>query len=124
MPLSTETETVNEMTDYDTLAKEMKESGNFWKAPEGKTVVVPLTEMSAPKKETINGKESMRCELKINVNGTEKIWGMTFGGSGSTYGKLVAIGQKHKTLVGVPIEIIRQGMDKENTKYIILDASK
>jgi len=110
--------------DYEKAMKDLKEGGNYWKAPEGETVIIPKTELSEPKDDTINGKTQKRSEMTIMVGDQEKIWGIAIGGKNSTYGKLVAIGQKHKTLIGIPIRIIRQGMDKDNTKYIILDASR
>jgi hypothetical protein len=95
MPLSTETETVNKM-DYETRLKELKEKSNYFKAKEGEQIVVPTTELDMPKEETINGKASMKADIKVRLqDNTEKIWSISVGGATSNYGKLMAIGQMH-----------------------------
>jgi len=116
---------VNNMTvDYEKMQKDIDNRGKFWKVPEGDTVIVPKSELGEPFEDKFKDKVVTKSNITVDAAGIEKTWSLTVGGKDSVYAKLVAIGMKHKTLIGIPIRVTRQGKDKDNTVYVIVDMSK
>lgn len=94
---------------------------NWLKFKEGETIVTVLNEMTPVyTKQFPSGSDNVR-DLEVETNGEKKTWSLKVGGKKSVYYKVLEIAARRGSLKGAKLRVMRQGKDKDNTTYIIMD---
>lgn len=114
--------------DYQNELKRLEEGGNYWKPAKKnaqfKVKALSELEPTEPYEQkhsdgSVESKEQV--QLKIEVEGSEKIWTMGKGATpASTYGQLVNLGAKFGQLTGKEFNVIVKSDGTKNDYTIVL----
>lgn len=114
---------------YENEAKEVQDGGDWIKLTVGVHKITVLSDFGPLVKKEINGDPVEQSEALVEYQGSRKKWQVNKGKSTkSLWGQLMVLGKHHKTLVGVPLDVIvKESKDKNgDTKkdYTILQCSE
>ena len=106
---------------YAAEQKKIEEGGQWVRFEEGETIVNIKSEMTPEyDKQFPSGTDRVR-DLDVEINGETKTWSLKVGGKKSVYYKVLEIATRRGSLKGAKIRVMRQGKDKDNTNYIIME---
>ena len=112
--------------DFKEIYNKLDDSKYLKLKPNSKTLVYFLDDGSEVYTKKFADKDAQMVDFKVQVseNGVdvEKTWSMSVGGKTSLYGQIMFVAAKKNALKGETLTVMRQGDNKDTTKYTVIEA--